>query len=67
MPDPKGTKGKVLQARVWTRPQDLEKVSRKATGKQLCELFINKATYKTSPAQIYFNYTRKSVPIIMAS
>lgn len=67
MPDPKGKKGKVLQAKVWTRPQDLEKVSRKATGKLLCEFFINKSTYKTSPAQIHLNYTRKPVPIIMVS
>lgn len=54
MPDPKGTKGNVLQARVWTRPQDLEKASRKATGKLPCELFINKATYKASSTQIHF-------------
>jgi len=48
-----GTKRNILQPRVRTRPQDLENARRTAIVKQY-ELPGNKATYKTSAAQVHF-------------
>lgn len=48
-----GTKGNVWQLRVWARHHDWE-AERTATVKLWYELLMNKAAYKTSPAQIHF-------------